>query len=357
MERWCAVAPPGLEAVVARELATLGVETVIEPGLVRFFATREAGAQLAYRLRTPARLLVELATAPARTSPQLTALIGQIDWAGWLPGGVEVVVEASAKGSHLCREDAVVASVTAALTPRLRALLPGRRPPQAVQRVAIRLVSNVATVSLDAGGAELLHIRGWRAAQGKAPLRENLAAAVLIAGGYAGDEALVDPFCGAGTLAIEAALMADGRGPFVGRRLACGDWLGVGRGPKGTPPSAQRPPIVAADRDGKAVAMALENAERAGVALDLRCVDVSALEPPAPTGLVVANPPYGHRLGQQVDGVYVAFGRALRERFTGWRVAFLAPDERLAQKVDSRAQRLTVFPNGGLRVGLYALSI
>ena len=127
--------------------------------------------------------------------------------------------------------------------------------------------------------------------------------------------------------------------------------------PKRSRRPAARVLIVGGDQDARVLASARDNARRAGVDIDWRHVDVADIDVHAPTGLVVANPPYGERLGQRVAGVYTSFGRTLRERFMGWRCAFLAPDPSLATRVDRNAERLTVFANGGLKVGLYVTVI
>ena len=133
------------------------------------------------------------------------------------------------------------------------------------QRVQVRLVDDLAEVSLCTGG-ELLHRRGWRSEAGRAPLRENLAASLLLIAGWEGDEALVDPFCGSGTLGIEAALLATGRSPFVGRALACSVWPALGRfSVHLPPPTPLEVPIQGSDREPQALLAAQEQTRRAGV--------------------------------------------------------------------------------------------
>lgn len=364
MLSWFAVIPPGLEAALVRELAGwLRAPASPVPGGVRFPATLEEGARLSSTLRTPTRLLVELAQGPVTTLDALAALVRRVDWRPFLTPNTPLEVSVTASNSRVRFRGAAEKKVELAIADALRGpRLPGYRPREAplVQRVSVRIDADVATVSLDVGG-ELLHFRGWRQSAGKAPLRENLAAALLVAAGWTGDEALVDPFCGSGTFPIEAALMAAGRPPWTRRRFSWEGWPAMAGK---TPPdprrplpgiSPQSPLIVGADKDGEALADATENARRAGVGVRWTQCDVCALEAPAPTGLVIANPPYGLRLGRRVDGVYRTFGQTLRDRFVGWRVAFLAPDRRLAGLVDPAAEQRTTFSNGGVRVGLYSL--
>lgn len=357
MSRWFAVVPPGLEPVVARELSWLGVSGEVVTGGINFDASVEEGAQLTAAARSPARLLLRVAEGNARTLRDLARLIESVDWSPYFRDRVQVHVSASTNRSRLYRRDIVASKVESALSVALRKQLRSQRgrPPRIQQRLLVRIDNDHVTLSLDAGG-ELLHRRGWRTSTVRAPLRENLAAAMLVAAGWDGEEALLDPFCGSGTIPIEGALMAAERAPWTSRSFAWEEWpvLGGQRPvrPKGAAVSV---PILGTDQDAKSIAACVENAGRAGVEVDWRLLQVSDIEPPAPVGLVAANPPYGRRLGQRVRGVYVRFGQALRERFSGWRVVFLAPNDRLARAAHERAQRLTTFRNGGIRVGLFII--
>ncbi len=367
MPSFYAVTTPGLEPVTARELADLGVDGQIEPGGVRFEAPLADGAALAAVLRTPGRLLLELQHAPARSLDGLAQLVRGIDWAPLLPRHAAVEVAVSARKSRLRFKDAVAKKVGHAIADVVGRPHEGRGT--TAQRVQVRLDEDVATISLDAGG-ELLHRRGWRLATAKAPLRENLAAAMLVMAGFDGDEALVDPFCGAGTLPIEAARMAAGLPPGQDRAYGFQAWPALaGWRPDRVPPRGGPMPLVlGADRDPGAIRASIDNATRARVTVDWRQLDVRELEPPAPTGLVVANPPYGVRVGKggagghpraanPAGGAYAAFGQVLRERFGGWRALFLAPDPSLARKVHREAAQLTSFSNGGIRVGVWVIEL
>jgi putative N6-adenine-specific DNA methylase len=264
----------------------------------------------------------------------------------------------SAESTRLHHKDSVEKKVRQAIHDALRsrgAPPPDPRRPHLVQRVQVRIVGDTVSLSLDAGG-ERLGVRGWRASQGKASLRENIAASLLLMAGYGGDEPLLDPFCGSGTIPIEGALIAAGRDPGGRRSYACDAWpvLGHREAPQrggGRPPAM----VYGFDHHGPSLGFAAENAARAGVSVDFRQLDVAELEAPAPTGLVVTNPPWGERLGQRVAGVYARFGETLRGPLRGWRTLFLCPDAGLARRVDPRVQELTSFPLGGSRVSVWAL--
>jgi putative N6-adenine-specific DNA methylase len=365
-----AVIQPGLEAVVADELRAHGVEPTVQPGGVRFAGDAARVRQLGRELRTPSQLLLELGEGRARTPDQLGALVRRLPWRSLLPPNAPFAVTVTSKGSALRFRDAAARTAQTAIREALKGpFVPDRGPrPRVTQAIQVRIVDDAVTVSLDAGG-ELLHRRGWRTEAGKAPLRENVAACMLALGGFSLADALLDPFCGAGTVVIEAALARLGRAPFGRRAFACDEWCLPAPRPS-APASRHRatgssatnavpfgPPLVGSDHHSPSLTFAAANARRAGVRLRFELADVSAVAPPAPAGLIVTNPPWGERLGAQVTGVYVAFGRVLRERFGGWRALFLAPDPRLAGAVDRRAAPLAHIRLGGIPVGIWALDL
>lgn len=364
MPSWFAVIPPGLESALSAELREQGVGSAqVQPGGARFQASLEAGARLSSSLRTPSRLLVELGEGRVLTLEQLGSLARSLDWRPYLEPGIPVQIECSIKESRIRFSDAASSKVEHAIADALRGpRLPGfrsGRPPDP-QRITVRIQEDVARLSVDAGG-DLLHTRGWRQQAGKAPIRENLASALLYVAGWRPGEPLLDPFCGAGTIPVEAALRALGRPPAPGRRYAWHAWpaLRAKAGPSARPRgSVEVQGIFSSDKDSRAVADARDNALRAGVSLPWSVLDVGEITPPCvEPGFIVTNPPYGERLGQSVEGVYTTFGRALRERFAGWRVLFLAPHAGLAQRVHRDARRLTTFSNGGIRVGAWAVEL
>ncbi|MEC7946100.1 MAG: hypothetical protein VX265_00950 [Myxococcota bacterium] len=358
MHRWTALAHPGLEPVVAHELSRAGIQGRTEPGAVTFAAPLARGAELAHNLHTPDRLLMQVTTGPASSYDQLAQLVRRAPWSPLLTRFAPVEVHVSASASRLRHRDALARKVSLAVRDVQRRLQPARtRGKPTGQRVHVRIRADKAEISIAAGG-EHLHRRGWRKMQGKAPLRENLAASLLELAGWEDDEALLDPMCGSGTILIEAALRVRAAGPFMGRMLACRSWPALARWTPSRPLSRrQLAPILGADREHQALLAAETNARRAQVDITWRNLDLASIEAPAATGLVVTNPPYGKRLGRNVGGVYAGLGRALRGPLRGWRALFLAPDPGLARKVDRTADQLTTFQNGGVRVGVYAVDV
>jgi putative N6-adenine-specific DNA methylase len=227
----------------------------------------------------------------------------------------------------------------------------------------VRLDHDHCTISIDSSGAHLRE-RGYRQATAKAPLRETLAAALLLQAGYDPNQPLLDPFCGSGTFAIEAALMARNLAPGLHRRFAFTHWRNFEtqtwgdllRAARNAQRESAPAPIYASDRDAGAVAAATANAERAGVAdsIHFQRAALSAVEPPAGTGLVICNLPYGKRIGDDVRNLYAQFGNVVREKFSGWRVGLIAGSPALAKQTRLPFEEPLWIENGGLRVPFYA---
>lgn len=244
------------------------------------------------------------------------------------------------------------------------ALAAARRRFGAGAPLAVRRQGGAATVSLDAAGAPL-YKRGWRARVGAAPLRESLAAGLLLAAGYDGSRPLVDPMCGSGTFAIEAAALAGRRAPGLGRTFAFERWPGhdlaataAVRSRLAALARAPAAPIHASDRNGGALRLAQKNASAAGLEAFIRFArcDAAAAALPSGPGLLIVNPPYGLRLAEEVEVAWRALG-ALLSRAPGWRAAVLAPDRPLERLLPGDPARVLRVRNGGLpcRLLLYGL--
>jgi len=370
MESMFAAAAPGLETFTALELARLGLprENAVEDPLGGGVAF-EGPLELVYRanlhLRTASRVLLRVGSFRAAAFSELRKKASRLPWERFFEKGRPVAVRATCRSSKLYHSEAVAERVVGAIGDRLGA--PAERvkaaddeaqsPPQLV---LVRFVDDVCTLSVDTSGA-LLHRRGYRLATAKAPLRETLAAGLIAASGWDGTSPLVDPFCGSGTIAIEAALLALGRAPGASRRFAFMEWPCFDRAlwervvaETTAPPAKAQLSIAGFDRDAGAVRMASENAARAHVAELIRFGKsaVSSLEPPCKKGFIVTNPPYGHRLGEgeELRDLYARFGAVLRERCPGWRVAVLCSDKRLLAAMRLDLDTSLSFSNGGLRV-------
>jgi len=226
----------------------------------------------------------------------------------------------------------------------------------------------VCTVSADSSGA-LLHVRGYRQQVAKAPLRETLAAAVLLGAGWTDATPLVDPMCGSGTIPIEAARLARRIAPGRDRAFAFLAWPGADidtwRAIVSEACDAERQrapaPIACYDRDAGAIAAVRANAERAGVLrdLELSVQSISALRPAAPPGLIATNPPYGVRIGDadRLRNLYARFGDVVRRQRPGWKLALLSADRRLERHTGLRFEERFATRNGGIPVRLVVATI
>jgi putative N6-adenine-specific DNA methylase len=367
-----AITAPGLEAVCADELRRLALaSTGEEPGGVAFTADFEGLYRANLSLRTSSRVLVRVAEFTARTFFDLERLARNVPWERYLARGRPVRFRVTCRKSKLYHSDAVAERLASAAALKTGAAVgsgDADDEDDTRQLFVVRVLHDRVTISADSSGA-LLHLRGYRQAIAKAPLRETLAAAMLLASGWHSETPLLDPLCGAGTIPIEGALLARRIAPGLAsaRRFAFMDWPDFDRrvwervrerALDAVLPAAAAP-ILGSDRDAGAIVAAIANAERAGVAGDIAFSEraVSAIEPPTDPGWVVTNPPYGIRLGEGARGVrdlYAQLGNVVRRRCPGWTVALLSPDRQLDQQLGIPMEDLLRTTNGGISVRLVA---
>jgi putative N6-adenine-specific DNA methylase len=368
-----AIVAPGLETLALAEARELGLPAEPEAGGGGIVWRGDLRSVLLANvgLRIASRVVVRLARFEARSFAELERHARQIPWARIVTPGGAVRFRVTCKKSKLYHSDAVAQRLADAVT---RAL-PGVRAEgasgaeddptdDAAQLFVVRLLRDQCTVSADTSGA-LLHRRGYRQATAKAPLRETIAAALIAASGWDAESPLVDPFCGSGTIPIEAAMKARATAPGGMRRFAAERWPGVSHtlGERvraelaGRARAGSLPPVAGSDRDAGAIAAAIANAERAGVAADV-AFTVQALSgvefPPSGRGWVVTNPPYGVRVGEadRVRDLWAQLGHVLRERARGWRVALLSPDPALERQLRLPVRVIAQTSNGGIPVRL-----
>ncbi len=318
-------------------------------------------------LRTASRVLLQLGSFYADTFSDLGRRAKRLSWEAYLRPGRPVALRVTCHRSRLFHSVAVTERVMESIGSRLGQVSPikkldGEEKKNPPQLIIVRLVENHCSLSLDSSGA-LLHRRGYRLATAKAPLRETLAAGILLASGWDLHSPLIDPFCGSGTIPIEAALMARKIAPGINRHFAFMDWPNFdgetwGRlkalSRKGQPKSV--PPIMGSDRDAGAIRAAGENAERAGVAdhVSFSCRSLSDLDAPPGPGWVVTNPPHGVRLKSSRDlrSLYIRLGRVLRDQCPGWKAAILSGSDSFPALTGLNFNRQWPLRSGGLRVRL-----
>jgi putative N6-adenine-specific DNA methylase len=391
-----AVVPPGLEEASAIELAALGAEAV-QP-LRRAVACRSDLAGF-YRLhlqaRLPFRFLRELARFPCRGREDLHAGVQRsADWQHWLPPERSFKVEASGSAPGLSHSHYSALQVKNALVDLQRQHWGERSSidlddPDLVLHLHLGTprggtprggggpwgAAAEAVLSLDGGGASL-HRRGYRAAMGLAPLKENLAAGLIALTGWDGSVPLADPLCGSGTLLIEAACMALGRSagleggganrPVRARSFALQRWpdfdpilwqqeveTATALARDGLADGRPLAPIVGMEAEAAVLEQARANAATAGVGhwLDLRQGDCRNFEPPSgAAGVLVCNPPYGERLGdgEELEALYSDLGRMAKERCSGWTLWLLSGNPELTGALRMKASRRIPVSNGGI---------
>jgi len=381
MEEIFAVSAPGVKPYTLGELKGLGLvnreggpkkdsERFEEPGGVTFYGDLGDIYRANLHLRTASRVLVRLGSFRATAFSELRKKAGRLPWEKYMLPGQALALRVTCHKSRLYHSDAVAERVAGAAGDRLGK--PSRLSKfknedelAAAQMVVVRVVHDHCTISIDSSG-EALHRRGYRLATAKAPLRETLAAAILLASGWGADVPLVDPFCGSGTIPIEAALLARRLAPGRNRLFAFMNWPGFDRQVLdqllAEAQAAERPAgdglpiILGSDRDAGAVKLAQENAGRAGVLdqIDFSCRAISVIEPPARPGWVVTNPPYGVRVSANHDlrNLYAQFGKVLRAGCGGWQVAMLSNDPQLVANTGLDFNEGLGLVNGGVAVRL-----
>lgn len=369
-----ATAPLGLTSLLLEELRALGAARLKEtPAGVGF----DGPLELAYRAclwsRFANRILLPLARFPAPAADALYAGVRSIPWARHLAPSGTLAVDANVGASALSHSRYAALKVKDAVVDQFREAV-GVRPSVDVQRPDLRinlhLFRDQATVSVDLSG-DSLHRRGYRRESVAAPLKENLAAAILVRAGWpsvaADGGVLLDPMCGSGTLPIEGALMAGDIAPGLTRpRFGFEGWLGHERelwsrlreeAQERREQGMQRiAPIYGYDADPAAVRASLANIEAAGLRGKVHAErrELAKLVPVAQRGngpgLVVVNPPYGQRLGEvnSLRPLYAQLGAQLREHFAGWRAAVFTGNPDLAKGMGIRARRQHALFNGAI---------
>lgn len=355
----------GLEEVLQRELAVLGHEEALcGRGVVTFSGDMTAIYMANLWLRTAMRVLLTLKKGRVKGREDLYELARTVSWEEVLTTGQSFSVEVAGRGAGLTNTAFGALVVKDAVVDHFRERT-GSRP--SVDRLDPRvrlhlyLEEEAATLSLDSSGEPLSH-RGYRPRGGPAPLNESLAAGILLIAGYDGSTALVDPMCGTGTIAIEAALIATGTPPGATRRFACERWWFHERDTltrlrqEGLDRRTVGYQVVASDFAERAVRATKKNATVAGASEHVSVVrrGVADLPQLAPGSLIVSNPPYGYRLGDvaTLETLYRSLGDVLKRRATGCTAWLLVGEPELVKSVGLRATRRIVLFNGPLECRL-----
>jgi 23S rRNA (guanine2445-N2)-methyltransferase / 23S rRNA (guanine2069-N7)-methyltransferase len=371
---WIATAPVGAASVLAEELKQFGAEDIRERSHdVKFQGTLEVGYRTCLWSRTATRVLLSLGSIDASSSKSIYEAVKRMDWREHIAPGATLACDSSGGnesirhtiyGSQLLK-DAVCDSLRDATGER-----PNIKPERPDVLLHLHVEGPTALVSIDFSG-ESLHRRGYRSEGGRAPLKENVAAAVLLRAGWQNiaeqGGILLDPMCGSGTFLTEGALIAADAAPALDREyfgfsgwrghdLKLWEQLRAEARARRAARSARRC-ILGSDSDSEAVRMAIANGEHAGVAdwlhIERRLLS-EVVRPKAESGLVVANPPYGERIGAEsgLPALYSELGGVLRERFQGWQAAILTGNPPLARNLGIYAKRTHRVFNGTIECRL-----
>jgi putative N6-adenine-specific DNA methylase len=365
---WYATCPRGAEPALEEELRGIGAKGIRSgPGGARFTGEREVALRACLELRTALRVLEPVGEFPAVNADELYGGARKLPWTELISKGQTFAISASGRAEGLTHTHFVEQRIKDAVVDTLRETA-GFRPDVNPRAPDVLIVAHLAkgecSISLDLAG-ELLSNRGYRVRTVEAPLRESLAAAVVLLSGWDGKTPLHDPVCGSGTLAIEAALFASRRAPNLRRKLACESWPRTAAQDSRILAALRAelekrvvkpPPLLASDRDAEAVEATQANVRAAGVDVRVFQADAREIAPLEPPGQLLLNLPYGERLEaggrKQLKTFYHQLGASLR-RLRGHRATILSGSEDFESAFGVRPKTRHVVWNGPLKCGLY----
>ncbi|MGH8687760.1 MAG: THUMP domain-containing class I SAM-dependent RNA methyltransferase [Burkholderiales bacterium] len=371
-EAFFASCPRGLEALLAKELTELGaLEAAPTAGGVAFRGDWAACYRANLWSRLASRVLWRVAEFEYASEDDIYAAARAVNWFDLFDVNRTLRVYVTAQKSPVKSLEFVTLRVKDAVCDRFRDDV-GSRPDvdraDPDVRVHVFLEEKRGVLYLDTSG-EGLFKRGWRMQTVEAPLRENLAAGLLQVAGWAPEQPLLDPMCGGATLLVEAAAMARGRAPGMKRAFGF-EKLDTFNGSlwkqlrEQAAQPATRAPMLAlygSDADAKALTAARRNLGAAGVErwVTLEAVDVLKRRAPAEAGVMIANPPYGERIGEaeELARFYPKLGDALKQNFAGWNCYFFTADRRMEKLIRLQTSRRTVLYNGALECRLFEFKV
>ncbi|MEE8540859.1 MAG: hypothetical protein V3S66_04270 [Desulfobacterales bacterium] len=372
-----AATSPGLEQLCLAELRA-------EPLCIKTAAVIAGGVQFKGRVRdcfmanltlsTANRILMRMGAFKATNFRQLEKKLSNFNWELYLPAGRLPRINVTSRHSRLFHTAAISERFKISIARRLVTTPAGQTPSARApvpQIIFVRVVNDRFTLSIDSSG-DLLYKRGIKKDVGRAPLRETIAAGILTLAGYTGREPLLDPMCGSGTFAIEAAMQAQ-KIPagwfrdFAFKSWPCfrpRQWAYIRRQSENRISLLTKPFIFASDRDRpicKVLQDKIETYEFSGV-ISISCrdfFDIAPLEVSPRPGLVVINPPYGLRMGDpdQIDAFFMRIYRTLKRAYRGWKLALIVPENRLAEMAPFPKMVLHRLHHGGLKLTLVTAKI
>ena len=375
MNHYFCTCPRGLEELLAEDLAAAGGKNVATvPGGAGCGGSLETGYRINLESRIATRVLLRVAQGGYGSEADIYRLAYDVDWSRLFSVDRSIRVYVTAIRSPLKSIEFITLKVKDAVCDRFRAET-GRRPSVNTRNPEVRIhlfvTGQEATLYLDTSG-EPLYMRGHKLAKVGAPLKENLAAGILRLSGWQPGTALLDPMCGSGTFLLEAAQICLDDAPGLSREpgdfgfehLKSFDaelWRGLQREAAQRRREAVALPIYGSDISADAVARSRQNLAGAGLdgLVTLEQADLLTRTAPAAEGIMVANPPYGERLGSEDElaAFYPPLGSALKKRFAGWSCWFLSADTRLPKLIRLQPSRKIPLYNGALECRLYQIDV
>jgi putative N6-adenine-specific DNA methylase len=370
-----AIAAPGLEPLLEQELTGLSIKCQAVPGGVEWTGSESSIAIANLWSRLATRVVVRIGEFRARTFFELERHAKKVEWDKYIGPNAAVQFRVTARKSKLYHTGAIAERLEQAIGRKLKRdiVVAGTEDDDEGdaqgQLFIVRVERDEMVISADTSGS-LLHRRGYRQAVAKAPLRETMAAAMVRGAGWNARSPVVDPMCGSGTIAIEAAMIARKIPPGLDRKFAFLDWPGADvarwnalvEHARGQTLAKSPVAIGASDRDAGAIEAAKSNAQRAGVADDIQFA-VRSISDAVPVGkgagLLITNPPYGERVGDNrtIRNLYAQLGNVARAKFDGWTLAMLSPGKALEGEMKIPLEEKFKTSNGGIPVRLVVGSI
>ncbi|MBS3909073.1 MAG: RNA methyltransferase [Actinobacteria bacterium] len=361
-ETYFATCAKGIEAVLAREIESLGLAVAGErTGGVAFTGTMEAAYRANLWLRTANRVLMPLKEFDCFSEQDLYSRVRKLDWPRYLTPSMTLAVDANVRDSHITHSKYAALKTKDAIVDHLRTKLGSRpdvNPNDPDLRVNVHIHRNRCTLSLDTSG-ESLHRRGYRRAQVEAPLKETLAAALVELTEWDGTTPFIDPMCGSGTIIIEAALKAANIAPgLIRESFGFERWLNFDKAlwarltdeARALRKSKLDVVIAGYDASSKAVKAAAANIRAAGLdeIITLGVKDISDFTPPPGPGVIIVNPPYGERLGdkEELAPLYKQIGDVFKQRCGGYTGYVFTGNLDLAKRIGLKTSRRFVLYNG-----------
>jgi putative N6-adenine-specific DNA methylase len=356
----------GIEAITANELKNLGYEDqFVQDGKVTFAGDLDAICKGNIHLRTAERILLKIGEFEATTFDELFDRTTALPWENWIPRNAKFPVDGKSVRSTLFSVSDCQSIVKKAVAERLKKKYGGNWLEESGEtyKIEVALLKDMATLSIDTTGAGL-HKRGYRKLVGPAPIKETIAAAMILLSRWKSDRMLIDPFCGTGTIPIEAALIAQNIAPGINRQFTSEGWPylppqmwnNVREAAKESQQNKEKLLISGSDIDDKIMSIARYHAKLAGVddKIHLQCLPVSGISSKSKYGFIICNPPYGERLGEkkEVEGLYKHMGKVFSS-FETWSQSIITAHTEFEKFYGKKANKKRKLYNGKIRCDLY----